>query len=139
MLASCSKSSSGGGTTKPPPPSNPGGYDSANQIQPSALVAFWGFNGNFNETKHNLTATASGTVTYTTGVKGQAYQGNGWRCYPGGSLWIFGQCICGYPLSRALPFPCGIMIRSMPQMASTRPDKSRAVLHMWMLRNGRIC
>jgi hypothetical protein len=86
MLASCSKKSSG--TTNKPPPSNPGGYDSANQIQSSALVAYWGFNGNFNETKHNLTATASSSApTFTTGVKGQAYQGNGssYRVVPFGS------------------------------------------------------
>jgi hypothetical protein len=77
FLSSCSKSKSNG-PTGPTPPTNPGGYDSANQIQPAALVAYWGFNGNFNETKSSLVATASGTApTFTTGIKGQAYQGSG--------------------------------------------------------------
>src|ERR1035437_7746667 len=77
FLSSCSKSKSNG-PTGPKPPTNPGGYDSSNQIQPAALTAYWGFNGNFNETKSNLVATASGTApTSTTGIKGQAYQGSG--------------------------------------------------------------
>lgn len=76
MLASCSKSSSNTPPPGPKPPTNPGGYDSSNQIQSSALVAYWGFNGNFTESKQNLTGTNSG-ATFTTGVKGQAYQGSG--------------------------------------------------------------
>jgi hypothetical protein len=77
ILSSCSKTSNNG-PTGPKPPTNPGGYDSANQIQPTALISYWGFNGNFSETKNNLVATASTSApTFTTGIKGQAYQGNG--------------------------------------------------------------
>lgn len=77
MFNACSKSNNSG-TKTTPPPSNPGGYDSSNQIQSSALVAYWGFNGNFDESKHNLVATTSSTApTFTAGIKGQAYQGSG--------------------------------------------------------------
>jgi hypothetical protein len=72
-ISSCSKSSS---SSTPPvkPPTNPGNYDSSNQIQPTALVAYWGFNGSLTEGKQNLTATNTG-LTFVNGVKGQAVQG----------------------------------------------------------------
>jgi Concanavalin A-like lectin/glucanases superfamily len=73
LFSSCSTSNSGPTTT--PPPSNPGGYDSSNQIQPQALVAYFPFNNNaITETKENFTFTNSG-MTFVTGVKGQALQG----------------------------------------------------------------
>ncbi|HSZ34994.1 MAG TPA: hypothetical protein VK772_16875 [Puia sp.] len=74
-VSSCSKSSSGGGTPPPVAPTNPGNYDSSNQIQPTELVAYWGFNNSLTESKQNLTATSTGSLTYVTGVKGQALQG----------------------------------------------------------------
>ncbi len=74
MFGSCSKSNSG--TTTVPPPSNPGGYDSSNQIQASALVAYFPFNGSFNDVKLGLAGTNTG-ASFTTGLKGQAYQGSG--------------------------------------------------------------
>jgi hypothetical protein len=74
MFSSCSKSK-GGGPTGPPPPSNPGGYDSSNQIQSNDLVAMWTFNNSLNSTKGGLTATNAG-VTFAAGLNGkQAYQG----------------------------------------------------------------
>jgi hypothetical protein len=60
---SCSKKHSSG-PSGPPPPSNPGGYDSSNQI--AGLVAYWSFNGNANDTKGGLNGTSSGTA-YTSG------------------------------------------------------------------------
>jgi hypothetical protein len=84
IFTSCSKSNSGGGggggTTGPTPPTNPGGYDSANQIQPSSLIAYFPFNGNDNDVKSGLVGTNQGT-TFGTGVKGQALQG-------GDSTWV---------------------------------------------------
>ncbi len=77
MVASCSKksSSSGGGGTPPPvAPTNPGGYDSANQIQPTNLIAYFPFNGSDNDVKSGLVGTNS-LSTFTNGVKGMAYQG----------------------------------------------------------------
>jgi hypothetical protein len=77
FFASCSKSSSNSGPTVVVP-TNPGGYDSAAQIQPTALKAYFSFNGNFNESKNGLVATTSATApTFGTGIKGQGYQGNG--------------------------------------------------------------
>mgnify|MGYP001551222464 CR=1 FL=1 len=73
MFASCSKKSTPS-TPGTPPPTNPGGYDSANQIQASALVAYFPFNGNITETKQGYSFTNSG-MTFATGVKGQALQG----------------------------------------------------------------
>ncbi len=80
IISSCSKSKSNTptGPTGPTAPTNPGGYDSSNQIQSSALVAYFPFNGSFNDVKQGLTATNSATpATFATGIKGQAYQGNG--------------------------------------------------------------
>jgi hypothetical protein len=79
FFSSCSKSSSnggGGGTPPPKAPTNPGGYDSANEIQASALVAYFPFNGSYNDVKQGLTATNT-NGTFATGVKGQGFKGNG--------------------------------------------------------------
>jgi hypothetical protein len=74
-IFSCSKSSSnGGGTVGPKAPTNPGNYDSANQIQSASLIAYFPFNGNDNDVKGGLVGTNT-LSTFTTGVKGQAYQG----------------------------------------------------------------
>jgi hypothetical protein len=72
LFSACSTSNSGPTTT--PPPTNPGGYDSSNQIQPQALVAYFPFNSNITETKENLAFTNTG-LTFVAGVKGQALQG----------------------------------------------------------------
>jgi hypothetical protein len=74
LLGSCKKSTSG--HSGPKPPNNPGGYDSANQIQPNALVAYWPFNGSPTDVKQGLTGSLT-NASYTTGVKGQAYKGGG--------------------------------------------------------------
>jgi hypothetical protein len=73
IFSSCSKKSSSG-PSGPTAPTNPGGYDSANQIQSASLIAYFPFNGNDNDVKSGLVGnnTLSG---FTTGVKGQAYQG----------------------------------------------------------------
>jgi hypothetical protein len=78
FFVSCSKSSSGNSGPVIVVPTNPGGYDSAAQIQPSALKAYFSFNGTFNDSKSGLVASTSSTApTFGTGVKGQGYQGNG--------------------------------------------------------------
>jgi hypothetical protein len=77
VMNSCSKSNNnGGGNTGPTAPSNPGGYDSSNQISPSTLVAYFPFNNSYNDVKGGLTGTNNG-ASFTTGVKGQAYSGSG--------------------------------------------------------------
>jgi len=76
LITSCKKTSNNSGTTGPVVPTNPGGYDSANQIQPASLIAYFPFNGSFNDTKQGLVATNTG-ATFATGIKGQGYQGNG--------------------------------------------------------------
>jgi Concanavalin A-like lectin/glucanases superfamily len=75
-IASCSKhnSGSGGGGTTPPPVVLIGGYASSDSVAASALVAYFNFNNNVNDSVGGETGTAVG-VTYTTGVRGQAYQG----------------------------------------------------------------
>ena len=75
LITSCSKSSNNG-STGPTPPTNPGGYDSSNQIAAASLLSFWTFNGSLNDTKQGLIGTNTGT-TYTTGINGkQALQGS---------------------------------------------------------------
>jgi len=53
-----------------------GGYNNADEVASSNLVAYWGFNGNYNESKANLTGTNTGATFASAGVKGQAYQGS---------------------------------------------------------------
>ena len=55
-----------------------GGYNSSSDVASTNLVAFWPFEGNFTETKQNLSGTNNG-ASFTTGVngQGQAYQGKG--------------------------------------------------------------
>lgn len=73
ILSSCKKSATS--PSGPTPPSNPGGYDSANQISPGNLVAYWNFQNSFTEQKQNLSGTNT-NATFSTGIKGQAYQGS---------------------------------------------------------------
>jgi hypothetical protein len=75
-IVSCSKSSNNNNNT-PPPPTPIGGYVSSDSVAADALIAYWPFEGDMNDHKGNLTATAVGTPTYaTTGVRGKAYQGD---------------------------------------------------------------
>jgi Concanavalin A-like lectin/glucanases superfamily len=80
IISSCSKSSNNGGNPPPPPgptpPTNPGGYDSSAQISAATLVAFFPFEGSYNDVKGGLTGTNHGGA-FTTGLKGQAYAGSG--------------------------------------------------------------
>ena len=69
IAVSCSKSSSNSG------PVLIGGYASSDSVAASNLVAYFPFDGNANDTKGNQTATASSTVSFVTGMRGQAYQG----------------------------------------------------------------
>jgi hypothetical protein len=73
-IVSCSKSSD---NNTPPPPTPIGGYVSSDSVAADALIAYWPFDGDMNDHKGNLTATAVGTPKYTTaGVRGKAYQGD---------------------------------------------------------------
>jgi hypothetical protein len=72
-IVSCSKSSNNG----PTPPTPIGGYVSSDSVATDALIAYWPFDGDANDHKGGLTATATGTIAYTTtGVRGKAYQGS---------------------------------------------------------------
>ena len=77
IVTSCSKSHSS--STPPPPvgPTNPGGYDSSEQIQTSALLDYWTFNGNLTDSKGGLAATNDGSSFGTGMLSGtQAFQGS---------------------------------------------------------------
>jgi hypothetical protein len=67
---SCKKSSSGG----KPAPTPIGGFVSSDSVEPQALIAYFPFDGDGNDHKGGATGHAVG-VTYTTGVRGEAYQG----------------------------------------------------------------
>lgn len=71
IISSCSSSNNS-------TPSLPaiGGYNTANDVGNGSLIAYWPFDGNYNETKQNLTGTNNG-ASFTTGIVGQAYQGSG--------------------------------------------------------------
>jgi hypothetical protein len=51
-----------------------GGFISSDSVEASALISYFTFNGNVNDTIGNQTGTGVG-VTYIPGVRGQAYQG----------------------------------------------------------------
>ncbi|HEX4374392.1 MAG TPA: LamG-like jellyroll fold domain-containing protein [Puia sp.] len=72
-ITSCSKSNSGGGggTTVV----TIGGYVSSDSVAASSLVAYWPMDGNGNDTKGGQTGTVNGG-SFTTGIRGQAYQGD---------------------------------------------------------------
>jgi hypothetical protein len=72
LFGSCSKKSSSG----PPPPVLLGGYISSDSVEPTHLIGYWPFDGDANDHKGGLTATVAGSITYGTGVRGQAYQGS---------------------------------------------------------------
>jgi hypothetical protein len=74
-ISSCSKSS--GGPSGPTAPTNPGGYTSSSQIQPSALVSYWAFNGNFTDSAGGLVTTNNG-ATFSPGMLTgtQSFQGS---------------------------------------------------------------
>lgn len=68
---SCKKSSHSG----PTPPTPLGGFVSSDSVEPQALVAYWPMDGDVNDHKGGITGTGV-NVTYSTGVRGQAYQGS---------------------------------------------------------------
>jgi hypothetical protein len=67
---SCKKNSSG-----PKPPTLIGGFASSDSVEPQALISYWPMDGNVNDAKGGANATAH-NVTFVTGVRGQAYQGD---------------------------------------------------------------
>ncbi len=73
IITSCSKSDNN--TASLPAV---GGYNSSNDVASANLIAYWPFEGNYTETKQNLTGTNNG-AGFTIGVngQGQAYQGKG--------------------------------------------------------------
>jgi Concanavalin A-like lectin/glucanases superfamily len=68
-IASCKKSSGGNSITPI------AGYDSSGAVATANLIAYWPFEGTPNDVKGGLIGTATG-VSYTAGIKGQAYQGS---------------------------------------------------------------
>ena len=73
MFSSCSKSS----TPTPTPPSPINGYSNSDSVASANDIAKWSFDGTLTESKQGLAGTAGpGGVAFTTGVKGQAWQGS---------------------------------------------------------------
>jgi hypothetical protein len=74
-MSACSKKSSGGGGGTPPP-TPLGGYVSSDSVAPSNLVGYWPFDADGNDHKGGLTATTTGSASYSTaGVRGKCYTG----------------------------------------------------------------
>lgn len=60
-----------------------GGYNSADEVGASNLLAYWGFDGNGTEAKSNTSPIQAVKATYTTGVKGQSVSlASGYLLYP---------------------------------------------------------
>ncbi|WP_337041025.1 LamG-like jellyroll fold domain-containing protein [Emticicia sp. 17c] len=76
FFASCSKDD----TPSLPPI---GGYNTADEVGASNLVAYWGFNGDGKEGKSGVAPEKTENASFTTGVKGQAVSfANGYMRYP---------------------------------------------------------
>jgi hypothetical protein len=73
IIQSCS--SSNNAPSGPPPVTDIGGYPSSDSVAPANLIAYWNFDGTPNEQHLGLPGTANG-VTYVSGVRNQAYQGD---------------------------------------------------------------
>ncbi len=71
-LESCSKKNSSSG---PPAPTPLGGFVSSDSVEPQALIAYWPMDGDANDHKGGITGTPV-NISYTAGVRGQAYQGS---------------------------------------------------------------
>jgi hypothetical protein len=52
-----------------------GGFNNADEVGAANLVAYWGFNGSYNESKSSLNGNNTGAA-FSTGIKGQGYQGS---------------------------------------------------------------
>ncbi|WP_396173796.1 LamG-like jellyroll fold domain-containing protein [Flavobacterium sp.] len=60
-----------------------GGYNNADEVAASSLLAYWPLNGNGKESKSNTDPSSTVATTYVTGVKGQAANFNeGYLAYP---------------------------------------------------------
>lgn len=72
-MESCSKKNNHPGSTNTVTPL--GGFVSSDSVEPQALIAYWPMDGDVNDHKGGITGTGV-NVTYTSGVRGQAYQGS---------------------------------------------------------------
>lgn len=60
-----------------------GGFNSADEVAATNLIAYWNFEGNGTEKKNSLNPTKTVGASYTTGVKGMALSlTNGYLVYP---------------------------------------------------------
>ena len=60
-----------------------GGYNNADEVASTNLVAYWGLNGDNKEAKSGVAAEKSENASYTTGIKGQAVSlTDGYLRYP---------------------------------------------------------
>lgn len=60
-----------------------GGYNNADEVATSSLVAYWGFNGDNKESKSGVAPEKAENASFTTGIKGQAANfTNGYLRYP---------------------------------------------------------
>jgi len=71
-MSACSKKSSG-----PTPPQPLGGYVSSDSVASANLIGYWPFDADGNDHKGGLTATATGSPSYSAaGVRGNSYSGS---------------------------------------------------------------
>ena len=75
VFSACTKADYGDNVVKGDPPPVPGGFTNSDQVAAANLVAYWNFNGSLVDSVSGKAATNTG-ATFTTGIKGQAYQGS---------------------------------------------------------------
>lgn len=102
ITASCIKKANVYAPAKPLPSFN--GFSSSKDIEPSALIAYWPFNGSLTDSISNNTGTASGT-SFANGVKGQAFQG---------SLTGYATCASSPALAALQSFTISVWVNTTP-------------------------
>lgn len=73
ITSSCIKKANVYAPAKPLPSFN--GFSSSKDIEPSALIAYWPFNGSITDSISNKAGATAGGTSFAAGVKGQAFQG----------------------------------------------------------------
>jgi hypothetical protein len=112
-ITSCSKSSGGSSG-----PTTIGGYVSSDSVASANLIAYWPLDGNGNDIKGGQTGTANGAVTYVTGVRGQAYQGDTTGTYI--------SCAANSSLAALTSYSLSVWIKTPP--AAKKPGQNNFAL-----------
>jgi len=83
VFSACTKADYNDTVVKGDPPPVPGGYVNSSEVASANLLAYWNFDGNYNETKSSTAPGLQSNASFITGIKGQAlHLSLGYLLYP---------------------------------------------------------